>query len=111
MAGMYRNTILSFIEGVPWDTDENDVRDMAISCAGEYLRGSPKDPKMYNSLRRIVDDDEEDDSTREWALRSIARALGLSHSDLQGSGTGLPLGSKLGKTVLSALQRDSHGEI
>ena len=64
----------------PWDVD-GDARQMAISVAGEYLRGA-RDRQLLESLLTIVTSDSEDEVTRSDAYLSVARAMGRSWDEL-----------------------------
>lgn len=97
MGARYRNEIVAFMEGVEWDSDE-EVRTVAISTAGEYLRGN-KDSEIGQRLVRLVNDPGEPVSTREWAMRALGRAVGLSHENLPG--LGVAKGDPLETSILS----------
>src|SRR5262249_36734141 len=76
----YLSSVASFIEGAPWDFD-NDVRQIAISCAGEYLRGH-REPGLLKRLLDILDDENEPQTLREDAYLALARAVGREWSEL-----------------------------
>jgi hypothetical protein len=60
---------------------ENDVRQMAVSLAGEYLRGA-EDPDLLRGLLNMVDDETLSDFQRSDAYLSIARAMGVTWEEL-----------------------------
>lgn len=68
------------LAGLEWDHDD-DVRQMAVSIAGEYLREAPQ-PALLRRLLLLVEDSVEDESMRKDAYLSVARAMGVSWEDL-----------------------------
>jgi hypothetical protein len=76
----YREEVLRFMRGVPWDEDE-DVRQIAISEAGEYLR-SNAEPRFLHELISIFESEDEERSMREGAYFALARAMGRDWKDL-----------------------------
>jgi len=71
--GRYLEEVLQFIQWVPWD-DEEYIRLVAISAAGEYLRVHTE-PRVLRALIRIFENEEEDHLTRQGAYRALARAV------------------------------------
>lgn len=80
LAAKYRNALLEFISWVPWDVSD-DVRLMAISQSGEYLRDAT-DRELLNALYSVARDDAELPLIREQAVRALARALGHDRDSL-----------------------------
>ena len=76
----YLNEIKKFIDKVEWD-QENDIRLMAISCAGEYCRSS-MNKELLQLLIRICDDPSEDSISQEGAFEALARAIGMEWNDI-----------------------------
>jgi hypothetical protein len=76
----YLEEVLKFMRGVPWDQEE-DVRQMAISEVGEYLR-SNNEPRFLHELILIFEDDDEERSIREGAYFALARAMGRDWKNL-----------------------------
>lgn len=70
----YREQLLEFVNWVPWD-DHDDVRLVAVSAAGELLRGS-WDRAIWGALERTARDMAELTLTRTAALMALARAMG-----------------------------------
>ena len=68
------------LAGLDWDCDD-DVRQMAISIAGEYLLDA-RQPVLLQRLLLVVDDPSEDESMRKDAYLSVARAMGTRWDDL-----------------------------
>ena len=68
------------ITGLDWDDDE-DVRQMATSVAGEYLREAAN-PALLALLIAMVEDESEDEFTRADAYLSLARAMGKEWNEL-----------------------------
>ena len=90
LADEYLAVTKRFVHGVAWDVDQ-DVRLVAISNAGEYLR-THEEPELLGEILRIFNDDREMRMSRETAYRALARATGrpwkelpsaASHFDLQ----------------------------
>ncbi len=74
LAAEYIGEIEQFVRKVDWDEDE-DVRVMAIDCAGPFLAEN-KLPRLLSLLLQIYRDDREDQITREAAYCSLALAAG-----------------------------------
>jgi len=76
----YMPQVHKFLIGVPWDRDD-DVRQIAISISGEYLR-TRDDPALLENLINIAENPQESSLIREDAIRALARALGNDWQDL-----------------------------
>jgi hypothetical protein len=76
----YLEEVLRFMRGRPWDQEE-DVRQIAISEAGEYLR-SNTEPRFLHELIYIFESEDEERSMREGAYFALARAVGRDWKDL-----------------------------
>ena len=63
-----------FVRWVPWDICD-DVRQMAFSCSGYYLR-SHSDPELFEAILHIAEDVAELADTRDNACRALAVAMG-----------------------------------
>jgi hypothetical protein len=70
----YLEYVRAFLRGVDWD-DEEDVRQIAISIAGEYLRGR-WDEELFQQLLDIATNDHDLPAIRVTAIRALGRALG-----------------------------------
>ena len=70
----YLDELAQFLAGAPWDTDD-DVRLVAMTWAGEYLRDH-REPRLLRELLRIFDDQGERELLRRTAYDSLARATG-----------------------------------
>lgn len=70
----YLPVMKNFIQGVEWDTD-NDVKLVAISCAGQYLKNQ-NDKELIQSLLSIYQNENEDEFNREGAFVALALATG-----------------------------------
>jgi hypothetical protein len=79
LADKYIGVVAQFCKGSDWDSDE-DVRLVAISATGEYLRGK-QDP-AYLSLLLDTYDSDADDICRNAAYSAIARAMGREWSEI-----------------------------
>ncbi|HUD01899.1 MAG TPA: hypothetical protein VMR37_06195 [Rhabdochlamydiaceae bacterium] len=76
----YLDKIKSFIKGVEWDPD-NDVRLIALSCAGQYLKES-QDKELLQLLLSTYENEEEDELCREAAYEAIALAMGQTWNEI-----------------------------
>jgi hypothetical protein len=76
----YVSVVERAIVGLDWDHDD-DIRQMATSIAGEYLRDE-RNPALLKELLAIVDDESEEEFTRKDAYVSLARAMGLEWEEL-----------------------------
>ncbi|MGH7426414.1 MAG: HEAT repeat domain-containing protein [Candidatus Methylomirabilales bacterium] len=94
----YRHVLIRFMRRVPWDEDE-EVRNMAISCAGESLR-ERRDPELALVLMDMAQDESEEELTRSWAMRALARGAGFSYNEMPGVRAGLRPDSDLGRMIL-----------
>lgn len=92
----YRNDIIRFLDGVPWDK-EDDVRQIAIAVAGGSLRHG-SDPELLKRLIDFAEDARNRELLREDAVSSLGRALGMSPQER--SGRGLRPDSELGKLFI-----------
>lgn len=71
----YLCQIMTFMEGVDWD-EEDDVRLMAIGCAGSFLLNHSCKP-LLAALLRIFHDTNERQLIREVAYRALAESTGV----------------------------------
>ncbi|MEJ7567738.1 MAG: hypothetical protein WKF41_05675 [Gaiellaceae bacterium] len=74
MTNDFLPTLYEFARGVPWDED-GDVQTVALSAAGEYLRGN-SDPILLGILIHVFEST--DELTSAEAYSGLARALGRS---------------------------------
>ena len=74
VAFRYRADLIRFVRWEPWD-EADDVRSMALSKSGEFLR-SNLDIELFAVLLAVARDDAELKITRLGALRALGRALG-----------------------------------
>lgn len=93
----YRHRLVTFLMGAPWD-EEGDVRQVAISEAGEYLRRDA-DREILQALLGIATSPTEDKLTREIAIQALGRAIGMSHQRLPFGGD-VPADSDLAQGIL-----------
>ena len=80
LASEYIKELCDFIAGVDWDEDE-DVRDMAISCASEVFKVE-KNPQLVKHIYDVFNNVEEDLLSRGAAYESLAILKGISASEL-----------------------------
>jgi hypothetical protein len=76
----YRDRIIEFIRGVSWDY-EDDVRQIAMASAGEYLRDH-NDQELLASLIATAKDENTRNVIRDDAIRALARALQYDWGDI-----------------------------
>jgi hypothetical protein len=76
----YLSDVKRFIKKVNWDI-ENNVRLIALSIAGEYLREF-SDQELLQMLLSIFENQDEESIIRETAYDAIARAMGCDYNDL-----------------------------
>ena len=74
----YRDILRAWVRMVPWDEDR-DVRTVAISALGALIASSGS-PVGVADLLRVAEDATDPD--QDWALRALARAVGIEHRDL-----------------------------
>ena len=94
----YLEKVKEFIKGVKWDIDE-DVRLIAMSIAGEYLRGK-KNNHLITILLNILKDKREMQLIRETAYIALARASGKSWSELPSSAKHFDLEKEIDSHVM-----------
>jgi hypothetical protein len=76
----YQDLVATLMKGADWD-DDDDVRQMANSIAGEYLRGH-QHQEMLSELVRTVEDGRETQELRADSYLSLARAMGKEWNEL-----------------------------
>jgi hypothetical protein len=76
----YQREILQFIKGVSWDEIE-DLRSVAMSVAGEYLR-EEENKEFLQVILEIFEDENQDQYLREAAYSSLARAVGRNYTEI-----------------------------
>lgn len=83
-----REDLLAFARGVAWD-DDDDVRMVALSSAGNWLRSLAHEHRWDDDLFTVLHStavEDPDDLIREVAVGSLARALGWEHRDIIAAG-------------------------
>ena len=70
----YMDYVRRFLRGVDWDTD-GDVRQIAISIAGEFLRKT-WDEELFRDLLDIATNETNFPEMRRFAIEALARAMG-----------------------------------
>ncbi|NRB68437.1 MAG: hypothetical protein HRU48_13895 [Vibrio sp.] len=76
----YIEILCEFIEGVDWD-DEEDVRDMALSCASEVFK-EKNSTELLKYVYDIFNNPHEDSISRGAAYESLAVLFGIEASKL-----------------------------
>ncbi len=79
----YLSELTNFIQGVEWDK-EDDVRLIAISCAGGYLRKT-LEKKLLQLLIDTFEKNDEDELIREGAYEALCRAMGKQWNEILAS--------------------------
>ena len=85
-ARQYRDAIARFLDGADWDA-LGDVRQIAISAAGELLSAS-RDCGLLARLIRLSDPAHDDELERRIAVEAIARSTGLTRQQIIRRDTG-----------------------
>lgn len=80
----FADDVLDFARGVEWD-DDNDVRRIALSRAGELARDEVRRADMIAVLLAAIEDDDQY-LVREAAYHAILRALGRHWREMPGAG-------------------------
>jgi hypothetical protein len=94
----YRDRIIELMQGVPWDV-ENDVRQVAITAAGEALR-QQKDVPLLQRLIDIAEDKRESSSIRGQAIASLGRAEGKSWKEVPNPSDEIPPEGQFARVIL-----------
>ena len=96
----YAHLLPALIAGRGWD-DYNDVRDSALSAAGEAIRRSPtKHHRLMAELIGTVTDLRLDDLTRQQAYFALLRALGRDWAVMPTAARAHPLDELIEEAVL-----------
>ena len=103
LAATYRDALIAFARGVPWDS-EDDVKQVALSSLGEYLR-TVDDDEVVAVLLACAENVRERDLLREDAVRALARGFGTPHSDMPPASQRDPLDSPWTSGVLVQARR------
>lgn len=99
----YIDYVKRALDGLAWDEDE-DVRQMALSAAGEYLRDH-QEAALLEKLISIVEDENDDELTRADAYISLARAMGKEWAELPKLSRLPPLEELITVAVLDAARK------
>lgn len=94
----YIPKILGFLRGLDGD-EESDVRQIAISIVGEYLRNNPE-PEFLRELIHIFGNEENEQTIREDAYIALARAMGRDWNQLPSSAKHFDLTSQTDPMIL-----------
>jgi hypothetical protein len=104
LATEYNQLLKKFIIGVPWD-DTNELRDAALSAAGDSLYDK-EDPRLLQEIVRVYDNASTDDELRGFAFRSIWLAAKRDLRELiPREGARLPSEDELSEVLANARQR------
>jgi hypothetical protein len=76
----YMNYVREFLAGVAWDV-EGDVRQIAASIAGEFLR-TTWDHDLFRALLDIAPNEDDLPEMRVTAIRALSRALGHGYNEM-----------------------------
>jgi hypothetical protein len=84
LTGRYREHVLTFLRGVPWDKD-NQIRLLAVTLSGKYLSDN-QDSDLVRALIDVVERNEEyrDRVLRHSALVALGLAVGFDESEIPG---------------------------
>jgi hypothetical protein len=108
MADRYQVQIEEFVAGVDWDSD-GDVRQVALSAAGELLRSQPR-MHLLRLLQLVFESPDERPLIRQGAYFALARAAGRSWDELPSASRRMDLEKDVDRAVLSWVdsQINSH---
>lgn len=99
----YEKYVLGFMDKSLWDCEE-DVRVMALSCAG-YLWRKTKNIHLLEKLLSIFDDKNENEFIRVVAYQAIVRALSEGEDDIP-SCLGFDLLNGVDKKIVSKARKE-----
>jgi HEAT repeat protein len=100
----YLDQVKRFLHGVSWD-DQDDVRQMAIFRAGDYLLTNP-DEDLLADLIRVVTDKSEDHMIRQTAYLALGWAMGMDRRELPPASRIFDVEAEIGRTdLLSRAER------
>lgn len=102
LAFEYREVLEKFIRKVDWDEDD-DVRLMAIDCAGSLLADRP-DRDLLRLLLKIFRDEGERQIVREAAYSALALAAGKKPHEIPMSSRHFDLDRDIDRSVLSSVE-------
>lgn len=102
LADEYQDVIEMFMRKVDWDEDE-DVRLMAISCAGTFLVDH-QSAQLLSLLFQIFKDDSERQIVREAAYCSLALAAGKLPVELPAASRHFDLENDVDRSVIAAIE-------
>jgi hypothetical protein len=77
----YISYVRKFLSGVEWDV-EDDVRQIAASIAGEFVRTTTWDRDLFRALLDIATNEDDLPEMRVTAIVSLSRALGYGWDDI-----------------------------
>lgn len=98
----YQAALEQFVRKVDWDEDD-DVRLMAIDCAGPFLAEN-KSPRILSLLLKIFRDESERQIVREAAYCSMALAAGKRLEDLPAASRHFDVKRDVDPLVLAATE-------
>jgi hypothetical protein len=99
----YRHRVISFLQGVEWDIDQ-DVKLQAIGLAGEYLRDH-SDLEILESLHDIFVDQRERNLIRGAAYLALCRSDGAEWADLPPASRPVDLSTEVDQAVVSRIEQ------
>ena len=102
----YLVDVLQFINGVHWD-DEEDVRLVAISAVGEFLRRQDqKDKFVLTLLIDIFDNSQESEIIKGCVYSALGRAYGLDWNELPLASQTLDFDKDINHEILEQVKND-----
>jgi hypothetical protein len=102
MTAEYQETVEQFVRKVDWD-EEDDVRLMAIDCAGSFLAENKSAP-LLSLLLQIFRDESERQIVREAAYCSLALAAGKPPNDLPATSRHFDLERDVDRSVIEVAE-------
>lgn len=80
----YLGTVKSFVKGVSWD-DSEDIRLVAISTSGEYLRETI-DKELLQQILEVYENLHESPLVRSSAFEALLRTIGMDWNEIPSVG-------------------------
>lgn len=102
LAAEYQEALEQFVRKVDWDEDD-DVRLMAIDCAGPFLAEN-KAPRLLSLLLQVFHDDSERQIVREAAYCSLALAAGKRLEELPAASRHFDLERDVDRSVIAVAE-------
>jgi hypothetical protein len=107
LAGEYRSELVSFLDGVGWDTD-GYVRLQAISTVGEYLRETA-DIELLQMIYSIFSNEGERPLVRSAAYFALCRSEKTEWKDIPPASRLVDFATEINREILKRVERKLGG--